>query len=45
MHKKEFDPPMSTKVSPFGGGYSGVCVFLLKVRSSLEGGALVEHSL
>ena len=34
---------MSTKVSPFGVSHSGVCVFLLKDRSSLEGGALVEH--
>lgn len=45
MRKKDPNPIMFTKVSPFGGGYSGVCVFLLKVRSSLEGGALVEHSL
>ena len=36
---------MSTKVSPFGGSHSGICVFLVEVRSSLEGGALVEHSV
>ena len=36
MRKKDPNPIMFTKVSPFGGGYSGVCVFFVEVRSSWE---------